>query len=44
MAPALPEVAGKAVTAHRGDMATAQSAVAEAGDRLLRPRGEGVAG
>lgn len=43
MAPALPEVAGTAVTAHWSDMAIAQPAIAEAGERLLRPLGEGVA-
>jgi hypothetical protein len=36
-------MAGGTVMAHWGDMATDQPTIAEAGERLLRPRGEGVA-
>lgn len=43
MAAALPEVAGETVTAHWGDMAIARPAIAEAGERLLGPWGEGLA-
>lgn len=43
MAAALPEVAGATVTAHWKDLAGAEPAIAEAGERLLRPSGEGVA-
>lgn len=43
MAAALPEVAGATVTAHWKDLAGAEPAMAEAGERLLRPSGEGVA-
>lgn len=43
MAAALPEVAGATVTAHWKDLAGAEPAIAEAGERLLQPSGEGVA-